>query len=281
MALSKRNRRGLTWLLVVGLLIAYSPRFFAMLSKGSDYSISFEEAKNIEKEIVATNLLDKQKKKKRKVNKYKVPATTFDPNDYEVKDWMNLGLSVKQAEVIVKFTANGIYSNDALEKIFVLPKEVFVLIKDSTIYPEMIDKNSPTAPSIKEVLVDINSGSKDELQEIPGIGPFYAEKIILYRKELGGYVDVHQLTEIWKFDEEKLVAISSYVELGDTPLTKLNINTATVDELKKHPYISYSVANSIVKMRIQIESFETLEELKESKLINDELFQKIKTYLSI
>lgn len=284
MALSKRNRRGLIWLLIVGLIVAYSPRFFAIFSNDSNFIVSFEEAKLIKKEIVATNLLNKKKNKKRKAKKYRVPPSSFDPNEYTESDWVNLGLSQKQAAVIVKFTVNGIYSNESLEKIFVLPKEAYDLIKDSTYYPDKKTnyyKDNESSVSVEKVIVNINLGSKEELEEIPGIGPFYAGKIIDYRKELGGYVDVNQLTEIWKFDNKKLVAMKPYIELGNLPLDKININTATIDQLKTHPYISYSVANSIVKMRNQRGVFKSLVEIKESKLINDELFQKIKTYLSI
>ena len=62
---------------------------------------------------------------------------------------------------------------------------------------------------------------------------------------------------------------------------KLNINTATAEELKVHPYITWNVANSIVKMRVKIQKYTNFDALLESELIDKELLGKIRPYLVI
>ena len=87
--------------------------------------------------------------------------------------------------------------------------------------------------------------------------------------------------EVWQFTPEKLLEIESYIKVSPSEVKKININTANVEELKNHPYIRWNIANSIVKMRLQKGSFNSLNELLESKLITSEIFEKIKPYITL
>ena len=59
------------------------------------------------------------------------------------------------------------------------------------------------------------------------------------------------------------------------------MNSISFDDLKDHPYFSYKVANSIVKMREVSGSYENVNEIGKSMLINDELLDKLTPYISI
>lgn len=241
--------------------------------------ISFEEAQKIQLEIEAKQNERKHSKRPTKGNRFTAPNSKFSPADYTLEDWMKLGLSKKQSSIVMKFSARGISSEEELKKIFVIPDQLYSLIKDSIIYTsKQVAKTDPKS-KVKEklVVVDINTGSESELQTIPGIGPFFAAKIVEYRNQLGGFNSISQLLEIWKFDQEKLDNIAPFIVLSEN-LKKINIQSATVEDLKAHPYISYQIANSIVKMRAH-EKFRTVEDIQKSKLIDNELFQKIKPYL--
>jgi DNA uptake protein ComE-like DNA-binding protein len=199
---------------------------------------------------------------------------------------MNLGLSIKQANVIVKFTSRGIYSNDELKKIFVISDEFYQLIKDSTIYPKkennfslQLNDNRIESQPIKKV--EINSANEEELVKIKGIGSFFAKQIIKKRDELGGFIEKSQLLEVWKMDQEKFDLIKDEFTIDNENIKKISINAATVEELKNHPYIRWNIANSIVKLRLQKNGFTSIEELKESHLITDEKFLKIKSYITL
>jgi competence ComEA-like helix-hairpin-helix protein len=87
--------------------------------------------------------------------------------------------------------------------------------------------------------------------------------------------------EVWQFTPEKLTEIESSIQVNPSNLKKININLATVEELKNHPYISWNIANSIVKMRLQKGNFNSINDLLESKLITIEIFEKIKPYLTL
>jgi competence ComEA-like helix-hairpin-helix protein len=65
----------------------------------------------------------------------------------------------------------------------------------------------------------------------------------------------------------------------DGEVQKLNINTATKDALKTHPYIKWNLANAIVEYRNQHGAYKTLEDLKNISLIDEGAFKKLAHYL--
>jgi hypothetical protein len=116
---------------------------------------------------------------------------------------------------------------------------------------------------------------------IPGIGPFFASNIIKQREKLGGFFQLEQLLDIWKFSPELIEQIKPYVTINPNNLRTLNINTASVVEIKAHPYMTWNIANSIVKIRKQKGNFTSINEIKESVLVSEELFNKLKPYLTL
>ena len=64
-------------------------------------------------------------------------------------------------------------------------------------------------------------------------------------------------------------------------MRKMNVNTATKDDLKGHPYIRWNLANAIVEYRNQHGAFKSLDELKNIVLVDEATFGKIVHYLSL
>lgn len=60
---------------------------------------------------------------------------------------------------------------------------------------------------------------------------------------------------------------------------QLNINTATMDELKAHPYLRYAIANAIVQYRSQHGNFVSTADLKKIMLVTEALYSKASPYL--
>lgn len=280
MSLSKRNRRGVIALVVIGALLMFVPRVLTSLQKEVNLNVSYEDVMEFEDEVSKASSRQKgnSSHSSKKKKKFQIPNRAFDPNDYTVEEWEKLGLSRKQAEVIQRFTSRGVSSDEQLKRIYVLPEDLFKLIEDSTFYANK--KAKKTRDKEVRPKIDINTANRNELMSLNGIGPYYADKIISYREDLGGYISDVQLLEIWKFDSEKLENIRSRIFVSKEDVHLINVNDATIEMLKKHPYISYNVANSIVKMRASNGTYKKVSEIRMSKLIDEELFEKIHPYLT-
>lgn len=284
--ISKKSRRGLTVLFFLAFFIVLIPRLYVYFLKVDTVLI---KKPLIKAETKTNNSKSKENKKKYSKKKkklvYRSPKGKFDPNEYTHEDWMYLGLSEKQTNVIMRFLNHKIYTNEALKKIYVLPDTVYHLIKDSTVYPAHIFDEKETfvkkkSPSITKFL-ELNTIDSLELISINGIGPFYASQIINYRNKLGGFYKREQLMEIWKMKEETYQILMESLIIDTSTLQKIHLNTVSFEKLKNHPYLSYSQANSIVKMRTQLGRFDSIISIKKSKLINDDTFLRVRPYLSL
>lgn len=284
--ISKKSRRGLTVLFFLAFFIVLIPRLYVHFLKVDTVLI---KKPLIKVETKTNNSKSKENKKKYSKKKkklvYRSPKGKFDPNEYTHEDWMYLGLSEKQTNVIMRFLNHKIYTNEALKKIYVLPDTVYHLIKDSTVYPAYIFDEKETfvkkkSPSINTIL-ELNTIDSLELISINGIGPFYASQIINYRNKLGGFYKREQLMEIWKMKEETYQILMESLIIDTSTLQKIHLNTVSFEKLKNHPYLSYSQANSIVKMRTQLGRFDSIISIKKSKLINDDTFLRVRPYLSL
>lgn len=282
----KTMRGGLIFVLLL-VIIFLLPNFIRLLNKDSE--ISIEQSNSYKRERLK---LEREGKSNYSFNpkkkQYKIPPAKFNPNDYTLEDWMNLGLSEKQSLVVLKFTRYGIRSNDDLKKIFVIDEKLFALIKDSTFYPSVektTDFNVTDTKFEKQmedfVLVNLNSATEEELDKVPGIGAYYAKSIIRNRDRLGGFYELKQLLELSKISEEQLAQWSPHFILEKSGIRKINVNSATVNELSAHPYITWNIANSLVKLREQHGPYKQIEDIKRSALIDSELYNKLKNYLKI
>lgn len=118
------------------------------------------------------------------------------------------------------------------------------------------------------------------LQIVPGIGQATAGRIIKYRENLGGFHSKGQLMEVFGVKSETSDAIWDFFEFDPHIFKKLKINTAALDELAAHPYISYGEAKVLVAFRTQHGKFNSSDDLLKIKIFKTEWVQKIKPYLS-
>jgi competence ComEA-like helix-hairpin-helix protein len=285
---SRKTKRGLLLLVFLCLLIIYIPRFLSFFRTPEDIALSQVEMEKARELVAFYNKEQKAKKKSFSKREYRRPPRKFNPNDYSQEEWMYLGLSEKQAAVMLKIAKKGIWTNEFLGRITVLPDEVYTLIKDSTIFPareypkKEYNKDYKTDFVKKEreiLIVELNGATEEEMVSIYGVGPYFAKKIIAYRDLLGGFTKKEQLLEVYNFGIEKYESINAYVTVDPKKIQKMNINTISLEQLKAHPYISFSIANSIVKYRDQHGDYIRIEDLKKSQLITQELFDKLKPYV--
>ncbi|MDE5735673.1 MAG: helix-hairpin-helix domain-containing protein, partial [Bacteroidales bacterium] len=132
----------------------------------------------------------------------------------------------------------------------------------------------------KTFTVDLNRGDTLDFQELRGIGPAYARRIVAYRERLGGFVDKAQLLEVWGVDSALYARIAPSLELGSGPVRPLYINRLSVQELKQHPYLDYYQAKEIVRYRERYGAFQTPADLRKVNLLDAETCARLAPYVS-
>ncbi len=131
----------------------------------------------------------------------------------------------------------------------------------------------------KPFTCDLNLADTTELKKLPYIGPFFARNIVKYRGELGGYHSLAQLLEIYNMTPESIDKFAKQLTIDKSKIRKINVNTATTQELSAHPYISFPVANAIVSWRESKSNFKNMDKLCATGLLNAELCVKLAPYL--
>jgi DNA uptake protein ComE-like DNA-binding protein len=125
---------------------------------------------------------------------------------------------------------------------------------------------------------DINLADTIRLQDVYGIGPALARRIVTFRDRLGGFVSMEQLREVYGLDSVvvKRVMRQFEVKAGFEP-RKINFREATIEDLILHPYISRRQAQAIIAYRSQ-HPLESLEQLRALPMLDEKWFSKMQPY---
>jgi len=129
--------------------------------------------------------------------------------------------------------------------------------------------------------VHANTADTLDLQQIRGIGSATSHRIIQYRERLGGFVRVEQLLEVWGIDLERFEQIKEFFIIDKQNIRKLNINTISIRELQRHPYLDYWQAKAIVQTRDKQGPYQDISDILRLALIDQETFDFIKDYLTL
>lgn len=219
----------------------------------------------------------------------KLNLFNFDPNTLDEAGWKRLGLNEKNIHTILNYTAKGgkFYKPEDLKKIWGIRPEVTeqlipyisIAAKDESFQP----KTSPAYTRPEKIIshVDINVADSADWEALPGIGPAFARRIVNFRKRLGGFVNTKQVSETFGLPDSTFQKILPYLEKNRDVIQHININTATLEELKAHPYIRYQLANTIVQFRTQHGNFLAPEDLKKIMIMDDATLQKILPYITV
>jgi len=227
----------------------------------------------------------KQEKKTRETQQIsKNIDTIIDINTANLKEFISIGLSKRQAYSILNYRkAGGIFhkENDII-KIYTIDSIAYLNIRDK-IYcktPTINKKIKSDKIEEKPKNIELNSADTTSLKTIKGIGSFRAQKIIEYGKRLGGYYQKQQLLEVYTIDSIAYSQIKELVYTDTTLISKINLNTVNFKELLKHPYVDYYIAKNIFSyLKIQ-GNIRRIEELRENNILSDEEFEKLRRYIA-
>lgn len=124
--------------------------------------------------------------------------------------------------------------------------------------------------------VVLNTADTTALMTIPGIGPYYARRIVQYGERLGGYISTAQLDEIGDLPD----GVKQYLTVVDPNPRKLNVNQLSLNELRRHPYISFYQAKAITDYRRLHGPLRSLNDLHLSKDFPPEVIDRLLPYVA-
>ena len=219
----------------------------------------------------------------------------FDPNTISAAGWQKLGVRDKTIVTIQNYLAKGgrFHKPEDIGKIWGLPAADQQRLMPYVSIKNTIDKNisfekkegpkpiSHSYPSKTNRLIDVNFADTADYISLPGIGSKLSQRIIAFRNKLGGFYSVTQVGETYLLPDSVFQKIKSRLTISDTTVKHININLASVDEMKSHPYLRYTLANAIFQYRSQHGNFNSVGEIKKIIVITGEVYDKIAPYLSV
>ena len=139
-------------------------------------------------------------------------------------------------------------------------------VRDTLLYPVKLKAGEH---------IDLNLADTTQLCKVPGIGAYYARRIVRYRDQLGGFYNTGQLLDIEGFPQDAL----PYLNVRTGQIQKLNVNKLREDQLRKHPYISFNQARAILNYRRLRGSIRDLSDLRLLPEFPPEMIERLAPYL--
>ena len=211
-----------------------------------------------------------------KHGRYHVPEDFARTPGMTNEMWQRLAPQIRIAERYQYVDAEAIAAKARADKPSATRHRAGVPATDTASTPRAYSSHQASLPAIPRdtvlrpekyeslVQVDLATADTNQLKKIPGIASYRAAQIIRYRESLGGFVSVEQVMESCPMPDEVL----DWFCLSHTQTRKVNINKASVQAMRRHPYISFYQARAIYERRTDkgpLHSPTDLESLKEFK----------------
>jgi len=269
---NKKERNGILLLSCLLLLLILFYQFSHLLKQESrtDFS-SFEKV-----------LAELEYEQEPTIEKQKDSLFYFNPNTLADKGWLVLGLPSTKLSVLRNFQKSGAIfkTKTDLKHYFAITDEFYEKVEKYISIPEIKKTETPINKTKKtNQIVELNQADSLQLISINGVGPFYAKQILKYRKELGGFRNYDQLTEIWGLENLEIQKLKQQTSIDTLHIRKVNVNTIELEQLKLHPYLNYKQVKMILNYRKQHGDFKQVKDIRKIKPISPELFRKIAPYL--
>ncbi|MDB2462769.1 helix-hairpin-helix domain-containing protein [Algibacter sp.] len=281
---SKQQRNGIFLLLI--LIVISQCAYFFISFESQDIEVDEEELANFTKEIDSLKLVEIEARK---------PKTyPFNPNYITDFKGASLGMTNEEIDRLLAFRKQGkwINSTKQFQEVTKISDSLLNTISPYFKFPEWVTQAKPktnTSHSYNNKSKtfsqkkDLNTATAQQLQKVNGIGKVFSDRIIKYRnKSVGGFIADIQLQDVYGLTPEVIEEITKQFTVKTPKIVrKINVNTATVNNLVTIPHIDYDVAHNIIEQRILKEGFSSINELKKVKDFPINKIKIIELYLHI
>lgn len=292
---SAGEKRGIYVLLIIILILAgaiwyyryYPPAFpkqdHTSFEKEVGEFLASQKELDTVRTFTATNVKDSSENISPKKS---IAYFDFDPNNLSSEKWKQLGFNDGQIRGINNYLSKGgkFRKKEDFKKMYVISENEYARLEPYIKIEQPSEEAKQPEKKFSHPAIHIDVGTADtiELLSVKGIGSSRARSIYKYRQLLGGYYSVNQLKEVYGIDSAAYAEIVAQVFIKDsTNINRLNINTASSEQLSKHPYIRKKLAEIIVRYRTQNGNYSDIAALRKMPLVNDSLYFKLAPYLKV
>jgi competence protein ComEA len=295
---SRGEKAGIMLFISIILILFFIPAYmnYKRKPKVADFSQYSREIMAFESALQADSIHNNKRsyvpdfeRPDRSVAESRLHPVTFDPNILSAEKWIAMGLSEKQVKIILNYRNKGgkFFQKEDLRKIYGISESEYNILAPFIViskpaYRNDIEPGKPVGGKFvdfKKTIIELNKADSIDLLEIRGVGPAFAHRILRYRNKLGGFYKKEQLLEVYGMDSSRYMQVSDYCSVQSGAIQKINMNTASVADFKKHPYFDYYLAKSIVDYRIIHGPYSNVEQLRYTPLIYNDLYNRISPYL--
>lgn len=196
---------------------------------GSPASATRKYADTVRRAAAHSPVVNRVRERSRKAESFR-----FNPNTATVEELVRMGFSDKQAASIDNYRKKGgrFRRKEDFAKSFVVSDEIYRRLESFIDIP----------------LTDINRADSAAFDALPGIGPYFAAKMVEQRRRLCGYSNPEQLLDIYNFGEDRYSKLKDLVCCS--PPRPYPLWSLPADSLRLHPYIGgWAEARGIVRFR--------------------------------
>ena len=285
---SKQERSGIFFLLLI--IVALQVVFYVVKYTSSNVEGNLSLDKETQDKIDALKQNSQQKDS--------IRIYPFNPNFISDYKGYTLGMSVEEIDRLHAFRAQNKFVNnsDEFQNITKISDSLLEAISPNFKFPEWVKNKSvsqrkiPRATFQKELdahkdkfqIKDLNSATAEDLKAISGIGEKLALRIMKFRNRLGGFMVEDQLYDVYGLEPDVVKrTVKRFKVLSQPQMEKINVNSASAEEISKLVYIRYNVAANIVDYREVNGSFSSLDELTKIEDFPIDKIHNIKLYLTL
>ncbi len=304
---TQKEKTGIFILFII-IIVVFTARFFIHQKQPDDDILPLENFEREDKEAILSEKTTVPEDQKH--SGYEKSAYTlhyFDPNTIDSLSMIKMGLKPWLAKNIIKYRSKGgkFRSPEDFSRVYGLSPEKyeelksFIRIEGKTAYQKSSGQNEKVFPNTDQiasvssrqnqsfpkeekypegVLVDIAVADTVEFKKIPRIGSAFAGRIVKYRQILGGFYDVEQIQEVYGMTPELYEEIRPWLKVNPDSVRYIDVNRASVEKLKSHPYLNFYQAKAIVELKKKKGKLQNIQELSLLEEFTERDLQRLKYY---
>jgi DNA uptake protein ComE-like DNA-binding protein len=279
-----RFRNGIFLLSIILFIVLIGYYFYP---KSPSLQHNFAELTSFQRQVDSLKSVAKQQKKEYRLQ-------PFNPNFISDHKGYILGLSTKELDRLHAYRNDNKWINSIADfkKITQVSDSILTVISPLFKFPEWTKMSNTTVTRKylkKKYPVksynqkkDLNTVSSEELEQSIGLPDFVAARITKYRNVIGGFALDIQLEDIpGLYDYQKDKILSMFTVKTPKKIKKVNVNTASVNELVEIPYFDFEMALDIKDFIEDNGNISNFDELGEIEGFSLKKIDRIKLYLTL